>query len=468
MSLTKATYSMINGASINILDYGAYNDGTHPTETTAAIQAAFNSGKSIYIPVGTYACNSNITVSATTDFESYHIFGDGRESKLVFSSGGLVFSGKAAKNSVLERFYVEMSGTGQIGIDFVDTSVSSAPTRWAVRDIWVRSTVNYTNTGVRFRGGWIGSVFNPIVQNCAIGIQIPESPNPPGVGFNSLSFFGGEIQGNTTGLEVENVLSLNFFGTAIEGNRGNGVLLKDGCRNVMFDGVYFEANGIDAPATTNDVRIEVSTGLATLYSVSFRSTNHLSAGGAQTAIWVNKCSALTVDPQCSFNGYTTRLDVQDIAAGVTTGSFSAIAPNTGIGWTNNSNAFGALVEREYSTNGFTMADAVTSTAPDVYFALPSTAAKLGSISLMYTAAATGDVFFRVTPIDIATNTAAATLDIITPAVIGRNLATATFNFDSRSLRGKNVALQIQRLGSSGLDTNTGTVNLNTATISSNQ
>ena len=40
MSLTKATYSMINGASVNVLDFGA--DPTGATDSTAAIQAAIN------------------------------------------------------------------------------------------------------------------------------------------------------------------------------------------------------------------------------------------------------------------------------------------------------------------------------------------------------------------------------------------------------------------------------------------
>jgi len=38
MSLTKVTYSMINGASVNVFDFGATGDGS--TDDTAAIQAA--------------------------------------------------------------------------------------------------------------------------------------------------------------------------------------------------------------------------------------------------------------------------------------------------------------------------------------------------------------------------------------------------------------------------------------------
>jgi hypothetical protein len=58
MSLTKATYSMINGAVINVLDYGATGDGA-TTGQTAFIQAAIDAayaanGGIVFIPKGTY------------------------------------------------------------------------------------------------------------------------------------------------------------------------------------------------------------------------------------------------------------------------------------------------------------------------------------------------------------------------------------------------------------------------------
>lgn len=56
MTLTKATYSMINGAPNNVLDYGAVGNGV--TDDTVAIQAcldaSWNSRKDVFIPGGTY------------------------------------------------------------------------------------------------------------------------------------------------------------------------------------------------------------------------------------------------------------------------------------------------------------------------------------------------------------------------------------------------------------------------------
>jgi hypothetical protein len=75
MSLTKATYAMIEGAPINVLDFGAVGDGV--TDSLAAFQAAIAAlpnGGVIYIPKGTYVtatffdftCN-NITLEGDGD-----------------------------------------------------------------------------------------------------------------------------------------------------------------------------------------------------------------------------------------------------------------------------------------------------------------------------------------------------------------------------------------------------------------
>lgn len=62
MALTKATYSMIYTAPINVKDYGATGDGT--TDDTAAIQSAFNAisatQRSVYFPPGAYSVTDTL------------------------------------------------------------------------------------------------------------------------------------------------------------------------------------------------------------------------------------------------------------------------------------------------------------------------------------------------------------------------------------------------------------------------
>jgi len=66
MSLTKVTYSMIDGASFNVQDYGAVGDGT--TDDTAAIQAAIDAsvaagGGTVYLPPGEYRTTAPIDIT---------------------------------------------------------------------------------------------------------------------------------------------------------------------------------------------------------------------------------------------------------------------------------------------------------------------------------------------------------------------------------------------------------------------
>lgn len=63
MALTKATYSMIVGAPINVADYGALGDGM--TDASTAIHAALNACPeygTVVFPSGTYIINATITI----------------------------------------------------------------------------------------------------------------------------------------------------------------------------------------------------------------------------------------------------------------------------------------------------------------------------------------------------------------------------------------------------------------------
>ena len=65
MAITKVTYAMIDGAMVNVLDYGAVGDNT--LDCTTAIQAAVNTGLPVYFPSGVYKITAPI-VSTGVDF----------------------------------------------------------------------------------------------------------------------------------------------------------------------------------------------------------------------------------------------------------------------------------------------------------------------------------------------------------------------------------------------------------------
>jgi len=65
MALTKATYSMVLGAPVNVLDYGADNTGASDSATainTAITAVATAGGGTVYFPAGTYRTNTSIVL----------------------------------------------------------------------------------------------------------------------------------------------------------------------------------------------------------------------------------------------------------------------------------------------------------------------------------------------------------------------------------------------------------------------
>ena len=78
MGLTKVSYAMINGAPLNVLDYGATGDGS--TDDTSAIQTALTAcdaagGGTVYFPTGNYKITSTIDL---TGFENVTLQGENK------------------------------------------------------------------------------------------------------------------------------------------------------------------------------------------------------------------------------------------------------------------------------------------------------------------------------------------------------------------------------------------------------
>jgi hypothetical protein len=116
MALTKVSYSMINGATFNVLDFGAVADDT--TDCAAAFNAAFSAmiaagGGALYVPSGTYRIKSKITVVCNAQ-QHIVVYGDGRYlSILDFSTAsdlGLNFQSTSTTANQLPTFQVTNLG----------------------------------------------------------------------------------------------------------------------------------------------------------------------------------------------------------------------------------------------------------------------------------------------------------------------------------------------------------------------
>lgn len=115
MSLTKVTFSMISGDIANVLDFGAVADATSPTTGTdnaAAFQAAFNSGKDVFIPAS--PAGYGYRVSTATISNSIRVFGEGMDATRIWpTDGNSCFIVATDKVEISDLTFIGKTGTGQ-------------------------------------------------------------------------------------------------------------------------------------------------------------------------------------------------------------------------------------------------------------------------------------------------------------------------------------------------------------------
>jgi hypothetical protein len=181
MALTKVTYSMIEGAPINVLDFGAVGNGV--ADDTAAIQAAVNSVTSsgcIFFPAGKYRITSPITSTNVTI--AYR--GEGPYVSELLCAGvnaGIVFLGDAggtetttqrfiANSFSMAKIYApatgESGGTG-IFLDWAYTGIIAHIDHAFIENVVVYGTTNsaYWSVGLEIRDGGGAYINNVKLSN---------------------------------------------------------------------------------------------------------------------------------------------------------------------------------------------------------------------------------------------------------------------------------------------------------------
>ena len=139
MALTRVHNRMIEGSSVNVLDFGA--DDTGVTDASTAIQAALNSltsGGEVIIPTGTYLISSPITLAS-----GVIVRGDGRNNT------------KLTVNTDIEVFNSDTA------------TVSSAISYASIQDLFIHKTVTTATTkyDIHLQNPQICSVSNVRVQS---------------------------------------------------------------------------------------------------------------------------------------------------------------------------------------------------------------------------------------------------------------------------------------------------------------
>jgi len=170
MSLTKVSYSMINGACINVRDYGAVGDGI--TDDTVAFTAAIAAltaptpdssfggpiaspaGGTILIPNGTYKITSTLTVHSNITLKGYIVGNRGIGENLYY--GAVFYNAVSSGPCVL----LYRGGASIEGVMFVGLNATS-PMGECVRCISEYNRVRYCT----FSGGTSANLIQVINQD---------------------------------------------------------------------------------------------------------------------------------------------------------------------------------------------------------------------------------------------------------------------------------------------------------------
>ena len=316
MSLTKATYSMISGATVNVFDFMTDVEIADVTsraaliDVTAKIQQAIdsvNTGLTVFLPRGRYLTTSTIYLRRS----GVHLVGTGpgsTEIKYVNASGGIVFSGDANTiNSLaqyescsLQNFEVIRSNTNAAAAALTDPSIvvdltslsysyfnieaqtvrpyasiyygqgnaGTAPYFNRIESTGLFGGSDLTQTAIKFTGGaWTGgssgpnaNIIGPITRAASFGTVIDLKV---GQG-NLFSNIGGESIGGTFVLLGGNT----FVDSGTSSGSNTAVTLKDTTKSWSTNDYVNGAVQITAGTGAGQVR-RIATNSATELSLAW-------------------------------------------------------------------------------------------------------------------------------------------------------------------------------------------------------
>lgn len=236
MSLTKATYSMIQGAVANVLDFGA--DPTNTADSTAAINAAIASlgsnGGTVFFPTGRYKTTAKITVSTPV-----RIVGTGRG-----SNGGVHKCEIVKTGSYTALEFVPNAAWGGIQ----DIAIGSSDPAFTGDGLYISSgridvdrisITNQAGFGINVYDANCSNFSNVYIFNCSIGLYI-DGATPPDT--NGATFVNFDIlNSRQDGIYVAKSIANTFVGMCIQGSTRYGIFINSD-RHIFY-GTYSENNG---------------------------------------------------------------------------------------------------------------------------------------------------------------------------------------------------------------------------------
>lgn len=261
MTLTKVSFSMLDGAPINVKDFGAVGDGI--TNDTAAIQAAINSvqfyypmpttvaqtGGHIYFPRGIYLVDG-LTIENT-------VANNGYTNGIFLSGEWAVLKGSAACTKIIS---IDAAGRGTPqkftngvrikGLQFdltAMTTVGAEPYLPGSVGLWIRNAAHGRYENLTFFGGPTNNVHIQLVDNGSAStftnidcskIQIDGEDYALDYVVTTTNFYNVSC----TGFKVSAAWGLNFYGCIVQnpGDNYGAAFVLENCRHITIIGGDFE------------------------------------------------------------------------------------------------------------------------------------------------------------------------------------------------------------------------------------
>ena len=258
MSLTKATYSMINAAPANVLDYGA--DPTGVADSTAAFNLAIATLKKVYVPKGTYLVNATINNKTI-------IYGDG-SSVSTLKPYNTAIAALTYSLQVGDWYYhseirdIGFRGTSKVGVGF--TFGQTVPSDYVSDDQFCHNVKFYgcyfagLRKGVQFPFGNIGTEF----YSCGwggnyYGVYTMNNKFGGTMHAGNKYFYAGYFGENDVAFYYNNTPDgsggVSFYSSIFEGNKIAAYVyaLAHPYAPIAFNDIWFETNGTYKGGSTN-------------------------------------------------------------------------------------------------------------------------------------------------------------------------------------------------------------------------
>jgi hypothetical protein len=316
MSLTKVSYSMITGAPVNVLDYGA--DPTGNIDSTSALSTAMaQAGKSIYLPTGTYKISSTLQPLCS------EIIGDGELATIIKPTAAVTkamsIGGGASYPNILDGFQVEGSSCPTAtGIFFGDGGSIAGE----FRNLRVKNFSGTGGVGVRIDKALKTNFTKVTSELNEIGLLVQQAVSdsfPTTLLFDSCVFTTNSLYG----AKLVDGYGLYFVNTDFESSGEEGLYITDTSNRDVLDiyiiGCWFEANYNNNPAEFHMSVVGTGSGrtLRPIVDGTFFSTN--SGGTAAKAIKLSgaEVSGFYVNNPRLAQAYPGAVLITNSAVGVT-------------------------------------------------------------------------------------------------------------------------------------------------------